>query len=228
MVSKTNDYSDYLGVLVFDLYSGKATLPKAKQIYYKYDLSKISKFELDKLPSVMINGVKIYGTDKFIKPSEQGDVYTSWGYFDLDLEELGYLSRDIANEDVCIEIRSYSLNYGHMGNSNLWTLTLSKDNSEEYRLKISSKYLIGLTNNTSQYSPTGGLWADRLAKNVRNTLRAFLYKISSEPEILYDAILESWSGPNEKYKIDKEFVPVGDAMIRFDFEKYEYVIKSAK
>lgn len=223
-------FNDYSGVVVFDVYLGKANLPNAKQIYYNYDLSEMSKFELDKLPSTMINGVKIYGTDKFLKPSEQGGVHHSWGYYDQDLIELAYISsaHKYSNEKLGIEIWSRSLTYDHMDDSGCWTLKLTTDgNTDEYRLKIKSGWLAaGLSNATSQYCWHGGVGTDKLVRNVRNVLKAFLYKISSEPDLLYDAILDSWLADSDRIS-DKEYTIVGDAKVIFDVDSYEYVIGSA-
>ena len=223
------DFKGYSGVVVFDKYSGKANLPDAKQIYYNYDLSEMSKFELDKLPSIMINEVKIYGTDRFLKPSEKGGVHHSWGYYDEDLIELAYISSayEYANEKLAIEIWGHSLTYDHMDDSRCWTLKLSTDGPDQYRLKIHSGWLAaGLSNATSQYSYYGGEATDKLVRNVRNVLKAFLYKISSEPELLYDAILDSWLADSDRIS-DKEYTIVGDAKVRFDLDTYEYVIRSA-
>lgn len=63
-------------------------------------------------------------------------------------------------------------------------------------------------------------------RNLRNVLKAFLYKISSEPELLYDAILDSWLAYSNRVGTE-EYVIVGDAKVRFDADKYEYVIGSA-
>lgn len=223
------DFKGYSGVVVFDKYSGKANLPNAKQIFYNYDLSEMSKFKLDKLPSIMINGVKIYGTDKFLKPSEQGGVHHSWGYYDEDLIELAYISstQGYSNEKLGIDIWSHSLTYDHMNDSRCWTLKLSTNGPDEYRLKIRSGWLAaGLSNARSEYCWHGGVGTDKLVRNVRNVLKAFLYKISSEPELLYDAILDSWLADSNRVGTE-EYVIVGDAKVRFDTDKYEYVIGSA-
>lgn len=222
-------YKGYSRVVVVDKYFGDADLPNEKQVYYKYDLSNMSKIELDKLPSIMINGVKIYGTDRFLKPSEQGGVHHSWGYYDEDLIELAHVSsaHKYTNVRNSVDIRTGSLTYDHMDNSDLWTLRLSTDyEADEYRLKIQSGFLnAGLSNATGQSDIFGDEWTDNLVRNVRNFLKAFLYKISSEPELLYDAILDSWLANSER--IDEEYVIVGDAKVRFDIDTYEYVIKSA-
>ncbi len=222
-------FKDLSGVVVFDVYLGKADLPNAKQIFYNYDLSEMSKFELDKLPSIMINGVKIYGTDKFLKPSEKGGVHHSWGYYDQDLIELAYISstQGHSNEKLGIDIWSHSLTYDHMGDSRLWTLKLSTNGPDEYRLKIQSGWLAaGLSNAGSQYDVDASIWTDKKVRNVRKVLKAFLYKISSEPELLYDAILDSWLADSDRVS-DKEYTIVGDAKVMFDLDSYEYVIRSA-
>ena len=219
-------YGDYEGVLVFDSYVGKATLPKKEQIYRNYDLSNLSKFELDKLPSTMVNGVKIYGTDKFLKPSEQGIGYSDWGYYELDLPELEYMTRKYINERPYLDdMYSSYIAFGHGGTLDAWCIKLMKDSKDEYRLQFSSYYLTGLSNTNNEHEIVGDY--DQLARNAREILRAFLYKISSTPELLYDAILESWLGSGEKYNIDAEYVTVGDAKIRFDFDSWEYVITAA-
>ncbi len=226
---ESEGYKGYSGVVVIDKYNGKASLPKSKQIYYSYDLSGMSKFKLDKLPYTMIYGVRIYGTDKFIKPSKKGGDGYDWGYYDLDLQELAYVADSNFGATIGVDNKGYSLTYDHMGNSDLWTLRLTANsNTDEYRLKIHSGYLgAGLSNDFGQSHLMSYDGTDRLVRNVRYFLKAFLYKISSTPELLYDAILDSWLADSDRVS-DKKFIVVGDAKIKFDNNTYEYVIKSAK
>jgi len=217
------NFKGYDGVVVIDKYNDKGSLPDKKQIFYNYDLSEYSKFELDKLPYIMINGVQIYGTDKFIKPSKQGGADHDWGYYDNDLLELAHVSSINAMKKG-VTILSYALYYDHMDNSDLWTLELTADGKkEEYRLKIDSGWYTGLSVTVGQSSIFN---YDDLAKEARKFLKAFLYKISSTSELLYDAILDSWLA-NEDRVSDKEFVTIGDAKVKFDTKTYEYVIKAA-
>lgn len=222
-------FKGYSGVVVIDKYNGEASLPKSKQIYYSYDLSKMSKFDLDKLPYIMIYGVRIYGTDKFIKPSKKGGDCYDWGYYDQDLQELAYVADSNFRPTIEVDIKGYALTYNHMGDSDLWTLKLTANSTtDEYRLKISSGYLgAGLSNDFGQSHLMSYTGTDKLARNVRNFLKAFLYKISSTPELIYDAILDSWLADSDRVS-DKKFEVVGDAKIKFDNDTYEYVIKSAK
>lgn len=224
----------YNGVIVFRENDTKIkNVPKLSEVIGSIDLSSISRFELEKLPSFIVQGVKIYGVKNYKSPSQIETPYNTWGYTN-DLDELSGL---LMNKDKGARTPFYFsdniLEWFITGVSEWPEIGLRKKKNE-YILDLKGHTIYGgLKNPLNNYNIDDGKIPDETLKMLdedvklnRGVLKAFLYKISGNGELLYNAILNSWLADGRIS--NKDFTVVGDVKVKFDKTEGVYIIKSAK